>query len=245
MKKLGHGIMYSLSRLYSFLIVLFCTSFGVGVGAADVLGRQRNIFPLPEISDGDSAGPSSGDWRIFANQGIKALNEIAGCVNADFHIKKKSTRAQRRVLRHIAESYQAAARVTSFDDKLDGGLRGLCSSARLYDSGRTDVQAYAREKVSWPEVSSQPVPLAECLPSGDRERLGSWASHMLRSKDDVLRNVKKVVPYIDPILKRNQTEYAGFLQELRKRNMVGFRTSREYESMLGIFFVKKNPGNNV
>ena len=237
----GQGIRSSLSGLYSFFIVFLCMNFGVGVGAADVLGRQRNIFPLPEISDGDGAGPSSGEWRVFANQGIKALNEIAGCVNADFHVKKKTTRAQRRVLHHIAGSYRAACQ-TPFDEGLEGGLRGLCSSARLYDSGRTDVQAYAREKVSWPEVSSQPIPLAKCLPSGDRERLGHWATHMLRSKDDVLLNAERVVPYIDPILKHNQTEYAGFLQELLKRNMVGFRTSREYESMLGIFFVKKKTG---
>ena len=210
------------------------------MGAADASTRQRNIFPLPEISECSGAGPNDSGWKSFANEGIKALNELAGCLNSDCHLRKKSTRAQRRVLHHIAHSYQAASALPEVGD--DGGLRGLCTTSRLYDSGRSDVQPYAKENISWPEVQSEPVPVTGCLSQADREWLGAWRTHMLRSSDDPVVCEAPVVPYIDPVLKNNKGEYAGFLSELAKRNMIGFRADSEYESMLGIFFVKKKSG---
>ena len=210
------------------------------MGAADASTRQRNIFPLPEISERSGSGPSDSGWKSFANEGIKALNELAGCLNSECHLRRKSTRAQRRVLQHISQSYQAASALPEVGD--DGGLRGLCSTSRLYDSGRSDVQPYAKENISWPEVQSEPVPVTGCLPPADREWLGAWRTHMLRSRDDPIVSEAQVVPYIDPVLKHNKSEYAGFLSELAKRNMIGFSANSEYESMLGIFFVKKKSG---
>ena len=173
--------------------------------------------------------------------GIKPLSELAGCVNSEFHIKKKSTRAQRRVVSHIAESYKAACDASGSDGAV-GGLRDLCSSSQLYDSGRSDAQPYAKENISWPEASSQPVSAMGCLAKGDREWLGAWRTHMLRPSDDVVAEQEPFTPYIDPVLKHNKMEYAGFLEELHQRNMIGFTNISEYGGMLGVFFVKKNSG---
>ena len=62
---------------------------------------------------------------------------------------------------------------------------------------------------------------------------------MLGSDDDSALQGKQVTPYIDPILKHNSVEYGGFLRELGERNMAGYRKVSEYNSRLGIFFVKE------
>ncbi|CAK8999018.1 unnamed protein product [Durusdinium trenchii] len=43
---------------------------------------------------------------------------------------------------------------------------------KTYDSGRSDVEPYVKENISWPEVSNCPVALDNCLPPADREWLG-------------------------------------------------------------------------
>ena len=137
---LGH----SFESIQFFLFLIVCMSIGVGVGAADASSRQRNIFPLPEILGGDGAGPSTSDWCNFANEGIKALNELAGCLNSQSHVRKKPTRAQRRVLSQISDAYREASAGLQATECHEG-VRGLCSSSRLYDNSRSDVQPYAKE----------------------------------------------------------------------------------------------------
>ena len=211
---------------------------GVEAGVAGEFSRQRNVFPLPEIPDGGGS-PNDSMWRVFANQGIKTLNEITGCMNSDFHKRHKPTRVQRRVQQQILDAYVKALPEPTVSSS--GGLVDLCSSARLYDSGGCIVQPYAKDNISWPQASSQPVPLDGCLAAADREWLGSWQQHMLRSSSDEIH--EKVTPYIDPILKNNPTEYAHFLQELRERSMIGFRVASGGETgKLGIFFVPKKSG---
>lgn len=103
-------------------------SFVRGAEAAEF--RQRNIFPLPDV-DLDGGGPGGFDWGSLANQGIKTLNELAGCVNSDFQTRKKPTRVQRRVLSHIAESYKEA--YSHVNPKgMVGSLSSLCSSSKTY-----------------------------------------------------------------------------------------------------------------
>ena len=214
---------------------------GVEAGAArgdDSHHRQRNIFPLPEIPSGESGGPDD-FWRSFANQGIKTLNELCGIPNSNFHLRKKPTRAQRRVTQIISEAYKDAYHSREvFADC--GGLGDICSSSRLYDTGRSVVQPYARELVSWPEVSTQPVPLADCVSSADQEWLGAWQTHML--KNDAESVVNQVKPYVDPIFRSRGVEYKSFLLELRSRSMLDFRIANGEEGQLGVFFVAKKSG---
>ena len=207
-------------------------------GVADDF-RQRNIFPLPGLAPEGGEGSSQCFWRDLANQGIRTLNEITEGLNSHFDHKKKSTRAQRRVQSQILAAYHDAYPGPScFEDA--GGLEGLCTSFRLYGAVRTDIKSYARDNISWPQASTAPVPLERCLAPADREWLGTWQSHMLRSEDGDADS--KVVPYIDPILKNDPGEYCNFLQELQKRQMVSFRVAKGEKGKLGVFFVAKKSG---
>ncbi len=226
--------------MWLFVLTFLCMFEGVSAGVVDGQFRQRNIFPLPRISGGEQSGPHSGDWAWFANRGIQALNEISGCMNSQVS-SKRSTRVQKRALSHIAKAYQEVW-VAPEEEPGRSCLQELCSSSRLYFKDRNDVQPYSRDLVSWPEVESLPVPLEGCLPHADRERLAAWQDQMLK-KDSGDQDVQEVCqPYSDPILKHNSAEYAGFLQELQKRNMISFQHTDRYPSMLGIFFVRKKSG---
>ena len=207
-------------------------------GVADGF-RQRNVFPLPEISSGGGGGPSNDFWRSLANQGIRTLNEISEGINSTCESRKKLTRVQRRVQSNILEAYKDAYPEGCPGDCTDG-LQSLCSSFRLYGSERADIKPYAKENISWPQASSKPVPLDRCLADGDREWLGTWQRHML--KQGGCTNVEPVVPYIDPVLKHNPVEYAGFLHELYSRSMIKFRVANGEKGKLGVFFVTKKSG---
>jgi hypothetical protein len=210
------------------------------LGQAGVAGdfRQRNVFPLPEITL-DEAGSSHETWRELANQGIKTLNELAEGLNSDFPKPKKLTRVQKRVQSQILDAYVDAYPDGAEFDCTDG-LQKLCSSFRLYGSVRTDIKPYAADNISWPQADSRPVPLGRCLSEADSEWLGTWQSQMLRSDDTVTH--EKVVPYVDPILKNNPHEYGRFIKELHSRNMLGFRVANGETGKLGIFFVAKKSG---
>ena len=203
--------------------------------------RQRNIFPLPKLSGGGRSGPQSSiDWEDAANAGIRALNELSGCLIS--FSSKKPTRAQRRVLQHISHAFQDC----QVDPTFEAGrscLEALCSSSRLYQVDRSDVVSYAKDLVSWPEASSTPVPLVGCLGPADSEWLATWRKHMLRASGDGI-GVGSLQPYTDPVLKHNKREYAGFLHELHIRNMIRFRVDQDHgqSPSLGIFFVRKKNG---
>ncbi|CAL1150767.1 unnamed protein product [Cladocopium goreaui] len=185
-----------------------------GVGAAENF-RQRNIFPLPELGPDEGGTTGGDDWR--------------------------ATRVQRRVISHITECYKGTYENIDRND-MAGSLSSLCSSSKTYDTGRSDVQPYVKENVSWPEVSNCPVSLCSCMPTADNERLGAWRKHMLRDVADSGRVDKPVKPYVDPILKNNAVIYGDFLKELSKRNMVKFKIANGEQSNLGVFFVKKKSG---
>lgn len=239
-----------MSRSSWVVAVLFWATFftcihagaGAGVDGGDLSGdRQRNIFPLPQFSSDDQPGTWGTDWVSMVNRGINALNVLSGCVNSQFS-RKKPTRVQRRALKHISDSYMDVCSIVDTDPGRSS-LEELCSSSRLYQVDRSDVVSYARELVSWPKVETRPVPLGECLPCADVERLATWRQHMLKPAGSVgdENNIKR--PYMDPILKHNHTEYMSFIQELQKRHMIAFKTDIDDAGDLGIFFVRKKNGS--
>ena len=65
------------------------------------------------------------DWTLFANHGIKALNEIAGCINSSNHTKKKTTRAQRPVLSFISDAYRVTFTGSLEQSSDEGGVQGV------------------------------------------------------------------------------------------------------------------------
>lgn len=215
----------------------------MGVDGGDPLGgdRQRNIFPLPPISDDFKSGAQTSGWGSVVNQGINALNVLAGCSNSAFS-KKKPTRVQRRVLQHISDSFNDVATIVD-DDPGRSALEDLCSSSRLYHVDRSDVVSYARELVSWPKVESSPIPLGDCLPAADREWLATWRKHMLKPEDSDGSAQLPKKPYMDPILKNKQVEYANFVHELHQRHMIRFKLDTSDAGTLGVFCVRKKNGS--
>ncbi len=196
---------------------------------------------MPEISPEDKGGSADEAWIHMANRGIRALNELSGCVNSSKNSKKKSTRAQRRCTSNIASAFKEA-----FSERNDidttSALSDLCGSSHIYGEGASVVEPYAKERVSWPQVDSQPVGLLDCLPAADSEWLQAWQEHMLIQSPLDSPSDEVVHPYIDPVLKHNRREYTGFLKELANRNMIKFKQVDSYGSQLGIFFVKKKSG---
>ena len=227
------------------LLIFLCNFSFVSAGVDEgqnLLGdaRQRNIFPLPRISHDAKSDTQGTDWKDFANCGIRALNELAGCHNSEFS-RKKPTRVQKRAIEHISKSFQD---VYSVDDVDPGrsALEDLCSLSRLYQMDRSDVVSYVKESVSWPQVESSPVDLGSCLTAADSERLATWRKHMLKPSDSVADEKAVKHAYMDPILKHNMREYVGFIRELQSRHMVAFKPSNGETGELGIFFVRKKNG---
>ena len=209
-------------------------------GVAADLGRQRNLFPLPDFSRDGPQGGADEAWTDMANRGIKALNELSGCVNSK-HDKKKSTRAQRRCLSYIGSCFKDVFQSADGFDPTDA-LSELCGTSHIYGETATVVEPYTKERVSWPQVNSEPVGLVDCIPDADSEWLQAWREHMLKHGPGGDDGSVDIQPYIDPILKHNKKEYAGFLKELQLRNMIKFKRVDGYGSQLGIFFVKKKSG---
>lgn len=221
------------------MTVLFLLQ-GVNAGGAE-FERPRNLLPLPEISEEGCGGQGSDFWKPFANQGIKALNELAGCSSFQFSKSKKTTRAQRRVLNLVRDAYQSVYPDDSCFADCDG-LHGLCSSSRLYNTGKSEVMPYAEGNISWPQVANTPVPLEDCLSAADREWLGSWHKHML-VRDAV--DSDDIKTYVDPVLKHDMKAYGKFLGELYRRNMVQFRPANGERVFLVFSLFGRKVDNSV
>lgn len=228
--------------LFIFACMIQVGSAGVADGDGfDAGGRQRNIFPLPKISGDSKSGFQDSNWEGFANAGIKALNELAGCSNSHF-CKRKATRVQRKAIQHISDAYREAY-LEADSDPGGSALHDLCCSSRLYQIDRSDVVSYAKESVSWPKVETSPVAIEECLSSADSERLATWRQHMLKPASDKDGEALIKKPYFDPILKHNRKEYLQFIRELYNRNMIRFKAWDGSSGDLGIFFVRKKNGS--
>eukprot|EP00435_Cladocopium_sp_Y103_P024584 s857_g6.t1 len=141
-------------------------------------------------------------------------------------------------IQHISDSFLELHSVID-DDPGGSALEELCASSRLYQVDRSDVVSYARERVSWPKVESLPVPIGNCLPAGDSERLATWRQHMLKPSGSGVETSSVKKPYMDPILRFNHSEYEHFIVELKKRHMVSFKLDTADAGELGIFFVRK------
>ena len=91
-------------------------------------------------------------------------------------------------------------------------LSALLSKSSLYSENST-VLPYAKDKVSWPDIGAQPVPIGRCALPGDVARLDSGCESLLRPLDEVtsLRSelgLRQV--YSDPTLINNPKLYADF-----------------------------------
>ena len=68
-----------------------------------------------------------------------------------------------------------------------GAFRQLLRSSRVYASDRLELQSFARDLVSWPDVGSTKVSLLDVVPPAACEGLSDWKRHLLRDPDDARR----------------------------------------------------------
>ncbi len=127
-----------------------------------------------------------------------------------------------------------------------GALSELCHSRATYDSGRSDVQPYAKERVSWPPPASKPSDMLAGLPA-DMQWLGQWKCHLLRDDAEAVLERQRLglrEAYMDPILKTNPVVYGDFLQTLFKAGMLGYEIASSSDYDLGVFCVFKKDGKS-
>lgn len=203
----------------------------LNLAAADLVCRQLQLLE-------DRIRQSSGGHR-WMREGIQALNEIGGdgrvpppCANV----------AQRQVLTYVDSSYFAVGKPDASMDAA-GAPSELCGSAILYDSSRSDLASYVKERISWTAPESLPMDMFERLPA-DLLWLRSWERRLLRTPAEPAKAKEELginEPCMDTILKRDREQYAGLSLRLESAGMLGWRVARGRRGKLGAFFVyKKN-----
>jgi len=219
---------------------------------------QRDLLPLPVLWPSSSAADFGSDvvsrsvarrrqckghWRSWASAGIGALNELGG---EGRPVPEQPNSAQRAALGHIEAAYASMGKPPPASS-LAGALGELCHGASPYEDLATHVQPYIKDRVSWPEASSRPMPMLDGLP-GDLSWIGQWKAHLLRPPEEAaaLREASEVKrPHMDPRLKTDQKTYGDFLDTLHRAGMLGWRrarmvgSSRPETGELGAFFVLK------
>ena len=124
------------------------------------------------------------------------------------------------------------------DDRSFGAeaLSELCAKSPVYTGDRDDIEPFDPEKVSWPPLDFQPVPVESLLSHDDALWFGSWERHMLRPVEDAA-SAKDVPirPYVDVLLRRSPTLYGVFLQSMFGRGLIRFAPPSSAKEHVGIF----------
>ncbi|CAK0869152.1 unnamed protein product, partial [Prorocentrum cordatum] len=83
-----------------------------------------------------------------------------------------------------------------------------------------------KDLVSWPDLSTAPVDVAELVGEAERECLSGWRRTMLKgesSASDLSAASVPQRPCVDPILGNGPRAYAGFVGELLQGGMISVR----------------------
>ena len=84
---------------------------------------------------------------------------------------------------HILQCFQDVGPPPS-DVSAEGALRDLLSKSFYYSAMSNDILPYSKEKVSWPDCGSEPIPLSSNLLTADRDMRFDWKDDMLRDDAD-------------------------------------------------------------
>ncbi len=156
--------------------------------------RQRGLFPLPPLGSLYLHGARrvsrpvkrrvgrSSHTRGWANDGIKALNELGGR-SSSAPLDASHSEVTGLVLDHISAAYESAGPPPD-EESDEGAFQQLLTSAGSYHHDRADIASYDRDKVSWPQPTQEPVGLAHKLEGADGELLRSWKRSLLRSREE-------------------------------------------------------------
>ncbi|CAK0887559.1 unnamed protein product, partial [Prorocentrum cordatum] len=105
------------------------------------------------------------------------------------------------------------------------------------------VKPCDKDLVSWPDLSTAPVDVADLVGEAERECLSGWRRTMLKSgssASDLSAASVPQRPRVDPILGNSPRAYAGFVGELLQGGRIPFRVARVGDPYsLGFFFVEK------
>lgn len=124
----------------------------------------------------------------------------------------------------------------------EGALTELFSSAGYYNTTQADIVPYEKDRVSWPESGSVPIPLERGLDKADIKHLTNWESYMLRDKEDYRQHVQNNhthKPYCDPSLFASQETYSDCLERLHTAGMLRLRRASGKQGSLGIFLARE------
>ena len=225
---------------------------GAGMDAFSA-ARQREIYPLPPfgfqgkatevLQDGaPRAWRSAAGFKELTSEGLSWLSDGVGALNClagrGYACSGAPHLAQRRAMAHVVDCFR---QVPARPEGLTGGsaFRDLTSGCRLYCTDRSDVQPYAKLRISWPDVGAQPIAVSDFARPEDRERLIGWRQHLLRSAGDAERARQEsgvVRPYMDLVLRRSKRHYGEFVKELSRRGLVRFRRCTSTSSTVGVLF---------
>ena len=144
--------------------------------------RQRDVFPIPtkprhnfvykEVSHSIRKRLTRKNRVVeWANEGIDVLNEVG----TDGTPSVPTTPSLTSVLasEHIHAAY-ADLPPPPVGLSREGALSELLASGGFYSENRTDIQPYAKDRVSWPACGSKAVSLLDGVGSADRKLLLDW-----------------------------------------------------------------------
>ena len=176
-------------------------------------------------------------WKIWNNEGVKALNDLSG--EGGSHTRAPS-RLQRMSLQHLASEYESLGKPPC-DLHPAAAFRELCKNSVPYLTEDSGPRPYQEGLVSLPSVSS-PISLACGLDTQTFELVCGQPDSLLNNDADrqlALDDLDLSKPYIDPAFNSPKT-YASFITSMFDKNLVEFQPGGK--SYLGVFFVAKKNG---
>ena len=191
------------------------------------MSRQRDVFPLPRIDNDFLHGRHVVCHNVncrrlrrshaleWANAAVMSLNEMAGFSEPSAQGVQHSE-VVRDGMASLCDVYCGMDKMPPElvgEDGARDAFSSLLASCSFYGHERQDLASYKRQSLSWPQLSSSPVPLAEHLAGADRDLLRGWKDSLCRKPADA-RAVRDAAglgkPYCDPALFSNSQEYASF-----------------------------------
>ncbi|CAK0837412.1 unnamed protein product [Prorocentrum cordatum] len=147
-----------------------------------------------------------------SNAAVEALNALYGCETAPAStINDAQAAAHRHILRTISSATPSIPVPTP-----EEASREFLGHRLDYHGDGSAVVPYDGSKVSLPDGSSPPVPLADVLPPRLSEVVRIFEDLMLsdRPEDDVKAEQAQVAPYFDERLRADRSLYISFLARM-------------------------------
>ena len=219
--------------------------------------RQRDLLPLPLLSDGGGCLRKTSvlsrrcQQRVCrrraveqrTNDAVCAVNELYACKGA--RMEGVASEAQSSVLTEM----KAVVADTGSPPPLheQEALRELLHQDARYNDdvavGAGSLAAFGSAEVSLPSDASASPEVASLLPKEKAHVFMGFREHMLLSEAERLEKLEREgepAIYFDPVLKRSRRRYVEFIRRLQSSGLICFRLHADEHC--GIFFVRKKSG---